>query len=195
MTTEQQFDDGWAKVMHDEDAAVKWHRVAADIATNSPLKFGWIEDGRFIDRIGNIILVEFPSSLQDMTETMFWPQALAKIEQLLTEALKAEISVKCLFRGGDRGVREEYDVKIGGEEVPFDNILSCPICGCQWTHLEVTEYISGEDDYKAHPNVRGDVIKIWGWCEDGCGFDVFLGQHKGFTHVWAQKSPNKKIHD
>lgn len=176
--------------LKDNYSSLKWHLVAVDIATQSPLKFGWVEDGRFIDRIGNLILVEFPKSAQDMRETVFFPNAVKKIEEQLTKAMGVKIALKCLFTGREVEALEskQFDVTIGGIEGLPDNALFCPICGCEWTHLEVTKYISGEDNYKAHPEVRGGVIKIGGWCEDGCGFDVFLGQHKGTTHVWAEES-------
>ena len=41
-----------------------WQDVAMKLAADSPLKFGWVEDGCFIERIGNAILVEFPPSLE-----------------------------------------------------------------------------------------------------------------------------------
>ena len=56
-----------------------WQDVAMKLAADSPLKFGWVEDGRFIERIGNAILVEFPPSLEQQTQTLFWPQAVKKI--------------------------------------------------------------------------------------------------------------------
>lgn len=69
------------------------------LAADSPLKFGWVEDGRFIERIGNAILVEFPLSLEQQTQTLFWPQAVKKIEEQLTAALGVKITFEYRFTG------------------------------------------------------------------------------------------------
>ena len=76
-----------------------WGEVAMKLAADSPLKFGWIEDGRFIERIGNAILVEFPPSVEVQTKTLFWPQAVKKIEEQLTAALGAKITFEFRFTG------------------------------------------------------------------------------------------------
>ena len=76
-----------------------WQEVAMKLAADSPLKFGWIEDGRFIERIGNAILVEFPPSLEQQTQTLFWPQAVKKIEEQLTAALGVKITFEYRFTG------------------------------------------------------------------------------------------------
>jgi DNA polymerase-3 subunit gamma/tau len=76
-----------------------WHSVAMKLAADSPLKFGWTEEGRFIERIGNALLVEFPPSLEPQTRTLFWPQAVKKIEELLSEELGTRITFECRFTG------------------------------------------------------------------------------------------------
>lgn len=76
-----------------------WDEVAMKLAADSPLKFGWIEDGRFIERIGNAILVEFPPSIELQTQTLFWPQAVKKIEEQLTAALGSKTTFECRFTG------------------------------------------------------------------------------------------------
>jgi DNA polymerase-3 subunit gamma/tau len=76
-----------------------WQDVAMKLAADSPLKFGWVEDGRFIERIGNAILVEFPPSLEQQTQTLFWPQAVKKIEEQLTSALGVKITFEYRFTG------------------------------------------------------------------------------------------------
>jgi DNA polymerase-3 subunit gamma/tau len=76
-----------------------WHVVAMKLAAGSPLKFGWVEDGRFIARSGNTVSVEFPPSLKSHTLTLFWPQAVKKIEEQLTEILGARISFEPHFTG------------------------------------------------------------------------------------------------
>jgi DNA polymerase-3 subunit gamma/tau len=76
-----------------------WHEVAMKLAADSPLKFGWVEDGRFIERIGNAILVEFPPSTEQQTQTLFWPQAVKKIEEQLAALLGGKITFEYRFTG------------------------------------------------------------------------------------------------
>lgn len=76
-----------------------WQDVALKLAADSPLKFGWVEDGRFVERIGNAILVEFPPSTEQQTQTLFWPQAVKKIEEQLAASLGGKITFECRFTG------------------------------------------------------------------------------------------------
>lgn len=76
-----------------------WHVVSMKLAASSPLKFGWVEDGRFIGRAGNTVSVEFPPSLESHTQTLFWPQAVKKIEEQLAELLGARIAFEPRFTG------------------------------------------------------------------------------------------------
>lgn len=76
-----------------------WHGVAMELASDSPLKFGWIEDSRFLERVGNTIVVEFPPSTEAKTQTLFWPQAVKKIEEMLSELLGGKITLESRFTG------------------------------------------------------------------------------------------------
>ena len=76
-----------------------WHTVAMKLAADSPLKFGWVEDGHFVGRSGSTITVEFPPSLESHTQTLFWPQAMKKIEEQLTALLGEKISFASRFTG------------------------------------------------------------------------------------------------
>lgn len=80
-------------------ASDPWQEVALKLAADSPLKFGWVEDGSFVERIGNAILVEFPPSVEQQTQTLFWPQAVKKIEEQLSAALGGKITFECRFTG------------------------------------------------------------------------------------------------
>jgi hypothetical protein len=72
-----------------------------------------------------------------------------------------------------------------------DPALVCPICGGENTHLTSAVVVPGNDNYEAIPDVRGDVVKIEGWCEQvGCKFTIYLGQHKGTTYVLAEYNGN-----
>ncbi len=76
-----------------------WHTIAMGLASDSPLKFGWIEDSRFVERIGNTMVVEFPPSMESKTQTLFWPQAVRKIEELLSEKLGGKMTLESRFTG------------------------------------------------------------------------------------------------
>jgi DNA polymerase-3 subunit gamma/tau len=76
-----------------------WHSVAMALAADSPLKFGWLEDGRFVERTGSTLVVQFPPSLQYQSQTLFWPQAVKKIEEQLSSALGVKISLEARFTG------------------------------------------------------------------------------------------------
>ena len=76
-----------------------WHAVAMELASDAPLKFGWIEDSRFVERNGTVIVVEFPASTEPKTQTLFWPQAVKKIEELLSAKLGGKITLESRFTG------------------------------------------------------------------------------------------------
>ena len=69
------------------------------LAGDSPLKFGWVEDSRFVERTGNTVVVEFPPSLESKTKTLFWPQAVKKIEECLSSRLGTNIKLESRFNG------------------------------------------------------------------------------------------------
>jgi DNA polymerase-3 subunit gamma/tau len=87
--------------------ADRWHLVAMDLASDSPLKFGWIEDSRFVERVGNVIVVEFPPSMESKTQTLFWPQAVKKIEELLSEKIGGKITLESRFTGEEPPAQPE----------------------------------------------------------------------------------------
>ncbi len=78
-----------------------WHTVAMSLASESPLKFGWLEDGRFVEIQGDRLIVEFPPSLEAQTQTLFWIQAVKKIETLLSTDLGKKITLECRFSGAE----------------------------------------------------------------------------------------------
>ena len=71
------------------------------LAADSPLKFGWVEDGRLVERAGNTLTVEFPPSLQPQSQTLFWPQAVKKIEEQLAALLGERILFDARFTGAE----------------------------------------------------------------------------------------------
>jgi hypothetical protein len=86
-----------------------WHAVAMKLSADSPLKFGWTEEGKFVERIGNALLVEFPPSLEPQTKTLFWPQAVKKIEELLSADLGTRITFECRFTGEEMPLPPETE--------------------------------------------------------------------------------------
>lgn len=78
-----------------------WKDIATSLASESPLKFGWLLSGRFVERNNQQILVEFPSSYEVQTETIFWLQARKKIQERLTSNLGEKIELVTLFTGED----------------------------------------------------------------------------------------------
>jgi len=86
-----------------------WHATAMHLAGDSPLKFGWVEDSRFVERTGNTVVVEFPPSLESKTKTLFWPQAVKKIEECLSSRLGTNIKLESRFNGEEPPAPPEPD--------------------------------------------------------------------------------------
>lgn len=73
--------------------------------------------------------------------------------------------------------------------------VRCPVCGDDYVHHETSTIIlDGQDAYKADKSVRGDVIQIPMWCENGHhSFSLKLGFHKGKTSMWFVHHGHKII--
>lgn len=76
-----------------------WSSIAASLASESPLKFGWLTSGRFVERRNHQMVIEFPSSYEAQTETLFWPQARKKIQECLTKNLGEKMELVAHFTG------------------------------------------------------------------------------------------------
>jgi len=50
---------------------------------------------------GDRLIVEFPPSLEAQTQTLFWIQAVKKIETLLSTDLGKKITLECRFSGAE----------------------------------------------------------------------------------------------
>ena len=81
-----------------------------ELASDSPLKFGWMEDSRFLERVGNTIVVEFPPSVENKTQTLFWPQAVKKIEECLSNHLGVKITLESRFTGEEPPTPPEPEI-------------------------------------------------------------------------------------
>jgi uncharacterized C2H2 Zn-finger protein len=80
--------------------------------------------------------------------------------------------------------RERLPLSIEGEE--GEQLLLCPKCKFNYTHMTNHVIVNKSSDYTAHPNVRGTVISLPGFCENHHAFVIYIGQHKGRTYVWTE---------
>lgn len=66
----------------------------------------------------------------------------------------------------------------------------CPVCDFEYVHWAEPLVIDSHDDYKARPGfVRGNVLVVPMWCENGDEFALEIGFHKGGTFVrWVVPS-------
>jgi hypothetical protein len=59
----------------------------------------------------------------------------------------------------------------------------CPYCGHNYVHIKSVNLLDGQDAYThSHmiAGVRGNVLKIDFWCEQGHRWGLVLGEHKGW---------------
>ena len=111
------------------------------------------------------------------------------------------------------GVNEN---KISFTEYDDDQLMNCPICGFNCTHIKGVEvFARGEDaaehvhttvdmeemstkveNVKGHgrnPSGRRDGLILSGYCESGCEFEIEIAQHKGNTFFKSTKTGEKKF--
>ncbi|MCF7729317.1 MAG: DNA polymerase III subunit gamma/tau [Chthoniobacterales bacterium] len=88
-----------------------WSDIATSLGSESPLKFGWLTTGRFVERKNHQMFIEFPSSYEAQTETLFWSQARKKIQERLTQNLGEKIELVTLFTG-EEVLEEALDEEI-----------------------------------------------------------------------------------
>jgi DNA polymerase-3 subunit gamma/tau len=101
-----------------------WNTIATSLASESPLKFGWLTTGRFVEQKNHQIVVEFPPSYEVQTETLFWPQARKKIQECLTQNLGEKIELVTRFNGEEvpeESFHEEIMEFTPSEEIPTKN--------------------------------------------------------------------------
>ncbi len=73
-----------------------------------------------------------------------------------------------------------------------DLTILCPTCDFDYVHHKSeTIVIDGEDAYKASKRVRGDVISVPMFCENGHEFQMNIGFHKGRTSIWVSNIKNQ----
>lgn len=84
---------------------------------------------------------------------------------------------------------EEKEFLLGDELYSFGNLPSkeilCPKCKWEYVHLEAPYLINSKDNYQAWEG-RGNAIVIPGWCEENHKFEIWIGHHKGNTHIFTK---------
>ena len=96
-----------------------WSNIATSLGSESPLKFGWLTTGRFVERKNHQMFIEFPASYEAQTETLFWPQARKKIQERLTQNLGEKIELVTLFTG-EEVLEEALDGEITEVMAPLE---------------------------------------------------------------------------
>jgi len=101
-----------------------WGGIATALALESPLKFGWLTTGRFVERKNHQMVIEFPSSYEAQTETLFWSQARKKIQERLTQNLGEKVELVTRFTGealAEEVLDEETVELMPSQEAPKDS--------------------------------------------------------------------------
>lgn len=74
-----------------------WRQVTAALTAESPIRFGWLEQGEFLRLEDGAFHVRYPASLQDQTESFFWEDVRKRTEAALAESLGEKIRLACEF--------------------------------------------------------------------------------------------------
>lgn len=65
-------------------------------------------------------------------------------------------------------------------------LLTCPVCGFDYTHVDPPYLKDGDDNYQAGWGGRGDLVVVPLWSECGSKWELCLGFHKGQTAVFTR---------
>ena len=68
-----------------------WEKVAKELAEDSPVKFGVLEDFVFDSYSNGVIGIAIPHSASSVKDTMFWPQMSKKINESLRKKLGYDV--------------------------------------------------------------------------------------------------------
>lgn len=71
------------------------------------------------------------------------------------------------------------------ERANDDDLIRCPVCEIENTHMGSVELQDGKDSYQADWWGRGDLAKISLWSECGCSWELCFGFHKGGLFPFA----------
>lgn len=67
----------------DED--LPWRQTAETLSSESFIRFGWLQHGRFLDIAGDRMRIEFPRSFAENTQDFFWLDLKKQVEEMLTK--------------------------------------------------------------------------------------------------------------
>lgn len=76
-------------------------------------------------------------------------------------------------------------ISCGGEPYGVSELVVCPVCGDDYTHVVKNTLIDGKDDYQAWAG-RGDCVKVLFGAECGAEWNVCFGFHKGNTSAFLE---------
>jgi len=70
-----------------------WDQTVEQLASDSPLKFGVMEEFVFDSYTNGVIGIAIPHSVALIKKTLFWPQFIKKVNSVLNEKLKSEVEI------------------------------------------------------------------------------------------------------
>ncbi len=62
-----------------------WRQTAETLSSESFIRFGWLQHGRFLDLTGDRMRIEFPRSFAENTQDFFWMDLKKQVEEMLTK--------------------------------------------------------------------------------------------------------------
>lgn len=99
---EEKDEDGAAPLAPDLAAALAgpagiWREVTARLTAESPIRFGWLEQGEFVGAEDGRFAVRFPTSYHEQTESFFWDDVRTRTEAALAQRMGDKVKLVCEF--------------------------------------------------------------------------------------------------
>lgn len=80
------------------DPGAIWREVAAELSTEAPFKFGWLDTGEFLSAAGDVIHIRFPESQRDNVDSIIWTETLEVVlNDRLAKRFGAAAKFSCEF--------------------------------------------------------------------------------------------------
>jgi len=86
-----------------------WEKVAKELAEDSPIKFGVLEDFVFDSYSNGVIGIAIPHSASSVKDTMFWPHLWNKLNDRLNKELGTDVSLFFPIQDADPVNYQEYN--------------------------------------------------------------------------------------
>jgi len=106
------------------DEEVAWRSVAEKLVAESPIRFGWLKDGRFAGFDGQRVTVRFPASYQEHTESLFWDEVRKHVNEVLAAKFGNGTTIDCVFTSDL--AEPEPEVPQPGEPVEEEPVAEVP---------------------------------------------------------------------